>query len=133
MIRKATAKRSEANAAVLSRSAGLDQRFKMSASVAGFPSINAATASLSFFCSLASARTAGEHSVLQLLRINRPQRPSQRFELEDLCGAELLQRRSRCLGCLQSFEPLQQLCELAACNTLAQLNSSWCSHEALQY
>ena len=31
-----------------------------------------------------------------------------------------------------SFEPLQQLCELAACNTLAQLNSSWCSHEALQ-
>ena len=49
MTRKAAAKRSEANAAVRRRAAGLDQRFKMSASVAGFPSINAATACLSFF------------------------------------------------------------------------------------
>ena len=49
MTRKATAKSAEANAAVLSRAAGLDQRFKMSASVAGFPSIYIATACLSFF------------------------------------------------------------------------------------
>ena len=47
MTRKAAAKSSEADAAVLSRAAGLDQRFKMSASVAGFPSINAATSCLS--------------------------------------------------------------------------------------
>ncbi len=57
MIRKATAKRSEANAAVRRRAAGLDQRFKMSASVAGFPSIYAATACLSFFVA-PSARAA---------------------------------------------------------------------------
>ena len=74
MTRKAAAKRSEANAAVLSRSAGLDQRFKMSASVAGLPSIYAATASLSFFlfarvgahCGRAlSAATATNHTVLK--------------------------------------------------------------------
>ena len=66
MIRKATAKRSEANAAVRRRATGLDQRFKMSASVAGFPSINAATACLSFFCSLAPALSAA--ALLQLLQ-----------------------------------------------------------------
>ena len=68
MIRKATAKRSEANAAVCRRSAGLDQRFKMSASVAGFPSINAATACLSFFVR-SRRRALRAHSVLQLLQI----------------------------------------------------------------
>ena len=64
MIRKATAKRSEANAAVRRRAAGLDQRFKMSASVAGFPSINAATASNLF--ALAAALCTGVQR-LQLL------------------------------------------------------------------
>ena len=64
MTRKATAKSSDANAAVRRRSAGLDQRFKMSASVAGFPSINAATACLSFFIALSAAC---EHSLLHLL------------------------------------------------------------------
>jgi len=49
MTRKAAAKSSEADAAVLSRAAGLDQRLRMSASVAGLPSIYAATARLSFF------------------------------------------------------------------------------------
>ena len=66
MTRKAAAKRSEANAAVLRRAAGLDQRFKMSASVAGFPSIYIAGVP-ELFLSLASA--AGEHKVLQLLQI----------------------------------------------------------------
>ena len=56
MIRKATAKRSEADAAVRRRSTGLDQRFKMSASVAGFPSIYIATACLSFFVARVGAR-----------------------------------------------------------------------------
>ena len=65
MTRKATAKSAEANAAVLSRAAGLDQRFKMSASVAGFPSIYAATACLSFF--VRSRRRALQHPVLELL------------------------------------------------------------------
>ena len=65
MIRKATAKRSEANAAVRRRAAGLDQRFKMSASVAGFPSIYAATACLSFFV---RSRRRALRSVLQLLQ-----------------------------------------------------------------
>ena len=65
MTRKAAAKRSEANAAVRRRAAGLDQRFKMSASVAGFPSINAATACLSFF--VRSRRRALQHPVLELL------------------------------------------------------------------
>ena len=65
MIRKATAKRSEANAAVRRRSTGLDQRFKMSASVAGFPSINAATACLSLFV---RSRRRCAHSVLRLLQ-----------------------------------------------------------------
>ena len=64
MTRKAAAKRSEADAAVRRRSAGLDQRLRMSCSVAGFPSIYAATACLSF-CSLASRAL---RSVLQLLQ-----------------------------------------------------------------
>ena len=73
MIRKATAKRSEANAAVRRRAAGLDQRFKMSASVAGFPSINAATACLPEFFVAPSARASTQpvYSVLQLLQITR--------------------------------------------------------------
>ena len=69
MTRKAAAKRSEADAAVRRRAAGSDQRFKMSCSVAGLPSIYAATACLSF-CSLASAlRSTQRYSVLQLLQI----------------------------------------------------------------
>ena len=56
MTRKATAKSAEANAAVLSRAAGLDQRFKMSASVASLPSNYAATACLSFFVARVGAR-----------------------------------------------------------------------------
>ena len=95
MTRKATAKRSEANAAVRRRAAGLDQRFKMSClgcrlsyhlCGGGVPEL------------FARSRRASEHrySVLQLLQLHS--RPSQRFELEDLCGAELLQRRSRCLA-----------------------------------
>ena len=68
MTRKATAKRVEANAAVLSRAAGLDQRFKMSASVAGLPSIYNATACLSFLFALVCAlRTQCWN--LQLLQI----------------------------------------------------------------
>ena len=69
MTRKAAAKRSEADAAVLSRAAGLDQRFKMSASVAGFPSIYAATACLSFPSLRRRALAALRYSVLQLLQI----------------------------------------------------------------
>ena len=73
MIKKATAKSAEANAAVLSRAAGSDQRLRMSASVAGLPSIYAATACLSFFfarsararASTQSAATATNHTVLK--------------------------------------------------------------------
>ena len=68
MIKKATAKSAEADAAVLSRAAGSDQRFKMSASVAGLPSIYNATACLSFLFALVCAlRTQCWN--LQLLQI----------------------------------------------------------------
>ena len=67
MTRKAAAKRSEANAAVRRRAAGLDQRFKMSASVAGFPSIYIAGVP-ELIGSLASARCGRALSVLQLLQ-----------------------------------------------------------------
>ena len=60
MIKKATAKSAEADAAVLSRAAGSDQRFKMSASVAGFPSIYIATACLSFFVAPSARRNPSE-------------------------------------------------------------------------
>ena len=66
MTRKAAAKRSEANAAVRRRSAGLDQRFKMSASVAGFPSITRRR--VSELLLLASARYRASTQVRQLLR-----------------------------------------------------------------
>jgi len=70
MTRKAAAKSSEADAAVLSRAAGLDQRLRMSASVAGLPSINAATARLSFwFARVGWQRCELRYSVLQLLQI----------------------------------------------------------------
>ncbi len=94
MIRKATAKRSEANAAVRRRAAGLDQRFKMSASVAGFPSINAATACLGFLFARVGARAL---RVLQLLQIT-PRCLPRRCESQDLYSALLLQRGSRSIG-----------------------------------
>ena len=110
MIRKATAKRSEANAAVRRRAAGLDQRFKMSASVAGFPSINAATASLSFFCSLAPALSAA--ALLQLLQApcSTPYTSIDGL-IRLLWAGTILQAfsRDRCgsLGLFAEFEPLQ--------------------------
>ena len=134
MTRKATAKSAEANAAVLSRAAGLDQRFKMSASVAGFPSIYAATACLSFLSARVGA--AGEHS--------------------QRCSLQLLQNPDRCSSshCFASmsrelyfarvaspftlpFESLQAselFAKLASCKTLARVQLSKLVHvEVLQY
>ena len=113
MTRKAAAKRSEANAAVRRRSAGLDQRFKMSASVAGFPSINAATACLSFFCSLSSAR-CGEHlySVLQLLQtlIDASPISARLYEMRAVFCTSSAPR----FASYTAFEPLQQARQLAS-------------------
>ena len=99
MTRKAAAKSSEADAAVRRRSAGLDQRLRMSCSVAGFPNITRRRV-LELLVSLASALRALRYSVLQLLQITRPQGLFRQFEMEDLCGAELLQLAVARLGCL---------------------------------
>ena len=119
MIRKATAKSAEANAAVRRRSTGLDQRFKMSASVAGLPSIYIAGVP-ELFCRSVGAR--GEHSevlkVLQLLQIFIA-------ACTGLCFASMsteLYFSQLASPFTLPFEPLQPqelFAKLAACDTLA--------------
>ena len=69
----------------------------MSASVAGFPSINAATACLGFLFARVGARAL---RVLQLLQIT-PRCLPRRCESQDLYSALLLQRGSRSMGCFK--------------------------------
>ena len=108
MIKKATAKSAEANAAVRRRAAGLDQRLRMSASVAGLPSIYAATACLpELFCRSVGAREEHLYSDCTATNHTRLKSPSRRFELEDLCGAGLLQLAVARLGCLHRVEALR--------------------------
>ena len=117
MTRKAAAKRSEANAAVRRRSAGLDQRFKMSASVAGFPSINAATACLGF---LYRSRRRCEHSVLHCLHPGcyKPYRCFRSHCFASMSRELYLSTSLRFLHCRLSRFNLERELALAACKTL---------------
>ena len=124
MTRKATAKSAEADAAVLSRSAGLDQRLRMSASVAGFPSIYIVTACLSFWI---RSRRRCEHSGTQCCHCRKSHVPKafsgnlrwKIYAVQNSCSSQSL--------AWAAYTELKRFTQLAACNTLAKLQ-----HELLQ-
>ena len=127
MIKKATAKSAEANAAVRRRAAGLDQRLRMSASVAGLPSIYIATACLSFFVA-PSARARSTCTQTALLRITPvlkalPGDLSWKiYAVRVFCSSQSL-----AWAAYTELKRYAQKSQLAACNTLAKLQ-----HELLQ-
>ena len=127
MTRKATAKSAEADAAVLSRSAGLDQRLRMSASVAGFPSIYAATACLSFFVGSRRRALPRDTQRCNCYKSHVPKAFSGNLRWKIYAVQNSCSSQSLAWAAYTELKRFTQKSQLAACNTLAKLQ-----HELLQ-
>ena len=123
MTRKAAAKSSEADAAVRRRSAGLDQRLRMSCSVAGFPNITRRRV-LELLVSLASALRALRYSVLPLPQITRPQGLFRNLRWKIYAVQNSCSSQSLAWAAYTELKRFTQKSQLAACNMLA-----WLQHE----